>query len=786
MDFDQQTENVALVQKVLDFDPLNLESGQNFYECPLLLSVLCSLVKNKSIKLSDEQTHPGEIFSKITLCLYKYYMRTRGIDSSHDAECTQQVGSQDTVILTKLDPLALNMLSDTSSAKKSEVTTDIGKEAFDLGLLIGKEGYFNLDENNSSDISLSFLHITFKLFFAAFFFQMLSDERNVDHLLRNFERLSAKEEKLFLEFCFWFLLERSKYFSHEGNGSDCQKLIKKFFETFLAGCDPRVPAIFNSITEQIKTTSKRMYPLLEMHTKGTLNVISLNKSKMIISIGNYADMDTVHLFLENCKSLRENPFIHLYVANGSELARLLQEDLTKVQISFYGSDSMDMLASANRIPFCQNLTDLSIIGKVISYRTVRALSNAVAKQNLPHLTHLSLINCQGTSKESGKPKSTLHLSELFRQQWPNLSHLNLYESSLATDDIMSLFAIPTHQGQTKLPNLRSIVLSAFRVLNDNVAPLWEQPLTNITSLFLDGPLGTIHKQFNSALADNKLPSLTNLAIQVREFGDRLSVVDLKLENLELLESLALHNFIDGKDNLYCLGQKVSNSVPRMRYLDISQSKGITGMLSGFLGNNFRSLETLFLSNCELNSQDLSSLAKANVEGRLPELNHLDVSHNGNVHKGNEDGGLKHLFSGSCEWNGLIFFNITGTRDRPNFYESFSEIVGSDRLQSLEEFSFPIDYFLGIGYCMKNIRTLHILVHNEKRINVISKEIKDGLLPFLQAVCVRFAGGSPGTKTKLFQIDGVRKVTELNVSCHLAVTPEPPFPSFRCQCENSIS
>ena len=71
---DQQTKNAALVETVLDFDPLSPESGKYFYECPLLLSVLCSLVNTKSINLSDEKTHVGEIFSKITLCLYKYFM----------------------------------------------------------------------------------------------------------------------------------------------------------------------------------------------------------------------------------------------------------------------------------------------------------------------------------------------------------------------------------------------------------------------------------------------------------------------------------------------------------------------------------------------------------------------------------------------------------------------------------------------------------------------------------------------------------------------------------------
>ena len=95
----------------------------------------------------------------------------------------------------------------------------------------------------------------------------------------------------------------------------------------------------------------------------------------------------------------------------------------------------------------------------------------------------------------------------------------LWQNTTATDDIVALYASPTHEGKAALPNLRSIVLSTFRVLNDNIAPLWEQPLANITSLFLDGILETIYKQLNSALADQKLPNLTNLAIEATNVTD---------------------------------------------------------------------------------------------------------------------------------------------------------------------------------------------------------------------------------------------------------------------------
>ena len=152
-----------------------------------------------------------------------------------------------------------------------------------------------------------------------------------------------------------------------------------FFESFLVGSDPRVPAIFNSILEEIETASNNLWPLLKMHARSSLNIIFLSKSELVISIGSF--IDDVRVLTEKCKALRENPLIHLYVANCSELARLLQQDVHKMQIGIHESDSIDMLATAHRILLCQNLTKLSIIGKFISYRTIRALSNAVAKHN---------------------------------------------------------------------------------------------------------------------------------------------------------------------------------------------------------------------------------------------------------------------------------------------------------------------------------------------------------------------------------------------------------------------
>ena len=46
-----------------------------------------------------------------------------------------------------------------------------------------------------------------------------------------------------------------------------------------------------------------------------------------------------------------------------------------------------------------------------------------------------------------------------------------------------------------------------------------------------------------------------------------------------------------------------------------------------MSQEFPSLTNLLLSGCLLGPQDFSNLAQASVNGKLPELKHLDVSHN---------------------------------------------------------------------------------------------------------------------------------------------------------------
>ena len=91
---------------------------------------------------------------------------------------------------------------------------------------------------------------------------------------------------------------------------------------------------------------------------------------------------------------------------------------------------------------------------------------------------------------------------------------------------------------------------------------------------------------------------------------------------------------------------------------ISSRNGFNGNLSSLIIQGFPQLTTLYLSSCELTSEDLSSLRQAKKEGMLSFLKHLDISENELSLSE-----FEHLFDGFFTWNELISLDIRGMYKR---------------------------------------------------------------------------------------------------------------------------
>ena len=104
---------------------------------------------------------------------------------------------------------------------------------------------------------------------------------------------------------------------------------------------------------------------------------------------------------------------------------------------------------------------------------------------------------------------------------------------------------------------------------------------------------------------------------------------LESNTFPALKSLIVADCLLKKNDLHSLGvASESGRLPELTHLDISGNRHIgIGNLSLLLRVEFRSLQALILNSCLLNERDLRALARANAEGKFPELKYLDISGN---------------------------------------------------------------------------------------------------------------------------------------------------------------
>ena len=270
-----------------------------------------------------------------------------------------------------------------------------------------------------------------------------------------------------------------------------------------------------------------------------------------------------------------------------------------------------------------------------------SLSEASRVGNLPCLTHLNFENCALRG----------NLSLLFSSPWPQLKHLGFYECDINIED----FEIIGNMKEDPFPNLISLSFtfpfSVMQYLNEKVAVEGD-----VTAVVATIELNTMSYLKSLHLAPNYLRTRREASITHKCLPPSP-------------QSLTLHKCV-------CSLQILADNLFRnnLRHLDISFNR-IQGTLFTMMCNVFPSLATLILCECGLSSIDLSSLAKANAEDRLPKLNHLDISSNP------LDGTKYSLFDFSCKWNQLLSLNIMYTNVS---VDDLHRRVQSGCLSSLQE------------------------------------------------------------------------------------------------------
>ena len=227
---------------------------------------------------------------------------------------------------------------------------------------------------------------------------------------------------------------------------------------------------------------------------------------------------------------------------------------------------------------------------------------------------------------------------------------------------------------------------------------------------------------SNILKQGILPSLSELLVQVSIPNCRIKF-DLFLDEFDpnhtaKLEKLALKNLKMSGEELEILSNKLTSL--QLTELDMSGSFGFTGSLSILFNNSFLTLNTLILRSCLLNPDDMIALSRANVEDKLPQLKHLDISQN-------RKDEMSFLFTNSAQWNLLKTLTINDC----NVLNADIEF-----LTLLEELRFPwpllVQQSSPIARCWSGLKVIQC---DHNILPDIADGVERGMLPALTTVRV---------------------------------------------------
>ena len=201
---------------------------------------------------------------------------------------------------------------------------------------------------------------------------------------------------------------------------------------------------------------------------------------------------------------------------------------------------------------------------------------------------------------------------------PELQQLNLVNTRLRAGDLRALCLACNGKKRT-LPNLTSLCLSLpydlepQSVSNNFFALPWPR-LKSLYQFYSEAYFLYEDYSLFHAFKQNKLLNLSCLGIQYHR-----AVPIHPMHIMRDIENLLVHNCV--------LTDEFEDIFTTVSRLNIRSCKGATRLSSHLLHPGPLLLTSLVLNDCELTSQDLSSLGKAANEGRLPEMKHLDLSNN---------------------------------------------------------------------------------------------------------------------------------------------------------------
>ena len=803
------------IAAVLDFNPADHRDDVPIYKCPILLSFMCLLVNEDNIDLSDKTIHTGEIYTKMVRCLYRKFTIRKGIGFDNSKFLN------DVFLIGKM--ALKTLLSGNRMLKRTDVIQEVGPDAFDYGLLIGHED-FRLIRDETSDIYVTFPHRSIQEFLGAFYLICeLHKGSQIETVLGTDEKnLIFMKNPLFLQFCLWFLCDSKKYFDfHRGqdiyiylrdfcvnrvNGVDLDiphirrtyaaldvkaahdrnhQLRLNFLRDIFANCD-QMRGIEVDVYDPLDWILNSLALLLKKVTRiqcsNTNPISTSNESEFRIS---YLQGPNIVIDLNTTKSIREKKKIV------DELKTILKHFVTPVDNPslflylnkpLFGSSLVNCKAlyvkceadAAFPLECSPYLTHLSFEAKVWTNtfrKGIKYLCEAGKNGFLPSLSHLSINNYA---------KSNVPLEQLFRSSWPQLRHLSLLKTKLLEADLEALCLACSGPEKT-LPHLTSLFLSISDQITKEAfnSKFFGLDWSNLKSFYFDYSLSNsdIHTCLTQKMRDNKLTHLTTLAILANSKNQQFVDGCDHLEKLVNLKCLYFWYVPFGVGDSF---QVPIATLSRLSDLGLYNCKGISGRLSTLFANQLPSLNTLTLRDCGLNSQDMRSLAKANLEGRLPIIKHLDISRNEMSLSE-----LRSLFDGSCGWNQLLSLDIKRTTNRTNrrgltkeeynISDYLNTVVQQGKLLSLQHLG--INSYRNADTVWSKLERICMKFCDEETLRNITS-VRSAFLPALHTLCIVHYDGYDARVTST--------LSEMGVNCHAFCAPwDDPFYPGKCHCQGKL-
>ena len=775
------------------------------HRSPILLSFMCLLVKEDDIDLSDKTMHIGEIYTRMVRCLYKKFTIRREIDFEWNKFLN------DIFLIGKL--ALKTLLSGDPLLRRTDVIQIVGEHAFDYGLLIGHED-FRLIRDETADIYVTFPHRSIQEFLGAFYFvcELHKGCRIETVLGETYEKLIFMTNPLFLQFCLWFLCNSKEYFDFQ-RGQDIYKYLRDFCVNKLNRVDFDILHIGVTYAAlNVKATNRRNDQLC----LNFLRDIFVSCDKMSRIVVDYSDplpaldwiLNSLGLLLKKVTRIQcgnvayknefrisylqgSNIVIHLNTTKSMYEEKLIADELKTIQKHFvtpvdnpslflyldhpligslhvnckalYVKCRADAVRPLECCPYLTHLSFEAMFDRTTFRKGIKYLCTATKNGYLHSLSHLSINNYA---------ESKVPLKQLFLSSWPQLRHLSLLNTKLTEADLEAL-CLACNGPEKTMPNLSSLFLSISDQITTEAlrSKFFGLDWPNLKSFYIDYPSNNsgIHTCLTQEMRDGNLTHLTYLAIQA--YSENQQVVS----RYDYLQQLMNLKYLYFRDVLFGDSFQVPiATLSRLSQLGFYNCKGMTGWLPSLFSHQLPSLNTLTLRDCGLNSQDLTSLTKANLEGRLPIINHLDISRNKMSLSE-----LRSLFDGYCGWNQLLSLDIKRTTNRTvpteedyNISDYMNTVVQQGKLSSLQHLG--INSYQNTDTVWPKLERICMTFCDEETLRNITS-VRSAFLPALHIICI--------VDYDKYDARIIDTLSEMGVSCHEFCAPwDDPFYPGKCHCQ----